>query len=93
MSDDLTLRCQKVAEGALPCSCEDQWEHERYASKCPNHRRPAVAAALEKELRAERERVLAVGYKAIADTAPAEVLDDILRVFVQRIRERKGTGK
>jgi len=55
-SDPLHQHCLEVAEKALPCNCNDEHlsHHKGY---CAVFARPVVAAALEKELRAERERI------------------------------------
>jgi hypothetical protein len=62
-SDPLHQHCLEVAEKALPCpgySGCDERKHgdDVHWPECPAYYCLDVAAALEKELRAERERVL-----------------------------------
>ena len=54
---DLHQHCLEVAEAALPCDEQSRsCLRGSHFAPCPARHRPAVAAALETELRAERER-------------------------------------
>jgi hypothetical protein len=113
---DLHQHCLEVAEKVLPCDggsadgrlfCYPAKNEHRVS--CRAWHRPAVVATLEKELRAERERVLeeAAGIceaKAIYANRSRHgkdqfsqglllELENILRDTAKNIRELKGTGK
>jgi hypothetical protein len=91
---DLHQHCLEVAEKMLPCNCASESNGNRHLRCCPMSHREGVAAALETELRAERERVLEEAVSAV-DTAYSRNTssEDWHSRAVNCIRALKGTGK
>jgi hypothetical protein len=88
MTDTLHERCRIAAEEALPCShTSHTCEKGNHFMPCHGALRYAVAAAMEKLVREERDR-------ALEDAADQVICDDdVGNEIYERIRALKGAGR
>jgi hypothetical protein len=108
MSDDLTLHCQKVAKDVLPCRkfcTTESFDDNVHFPSCIASYRPAVAAALEKELRDRevniallRGRLHTIGMagefgptngEVVARLRELEYTSDQARQYIQNAKDRE----